>query len=942
MSRCLKLAAIAVLGWAMATAVMARPGPVWPQAHSDLAPDPAVRFGVLANGMRYALMRNATPAGQTALRLRIGSGSLEESDAQQGLAHVLEHMSFKGSTHVAAGEMVKILEREGLAFGADTNAETEWTQTVYQFDLPRSDEASLDTGLMLMRETAGNLTLDAAALTPERGVVLSEERLRDTPQYRAEKAQMDLLAHGQRITQRFPIGQVDVVEHAPVSLIRDFYRANYRPDRATLIAVGDFDPAAMEAKIKARFSDWEAVGPPAADPDLGQVEQRGLTTKVVQLPGSSTQTMIAWARPHDASPDTVAKRRRDEIEDLAIAVLNRRLDNLARGQHPPFLTARASSEDFLHSAKISLIETTSAPLAWRPALDAAEQAVRRLVTFGVNADELAREIDEARAFLKNAEAGATTRRTPALASDLAETVDDDEVFTDPAEDLALFDQDVKGLTADEVNAAARRVFSGAGPLVELATPIAVDGGDAALAVEYAKAHAAPVIASTAQASITWPYAGFGNPGKVVQQTNIPDLGAVSVRFANGVGLIVKPTQLSKDQVLVSVNVGAGRLDLPTDRAVPGWAAAGFASGGYKAISVEDAQRALAGKIYGMKFAIDDRAFELAGATDPKDLATQLQVLAAYLADPGFRPEAFERTRAAYLAALPQLEATPDGVLGRDLERLLHAGDPRWGFPSKDQLEAAKPGDLAALLRGPLSSGPVDVTIVGDVTVQEAIDRVAATFGALADRPATSKLAPDERQVAFPAPTASPVSLTHRGRSDQAIAVIAWPLTGFFTDMERSRAAMLAGEVLENRILDQVRIAQGATYSPETEVELSETFPRYGVAFSLVEMPPAKIPGFFASVAAITADLRSKGVTADELARAKNPRVAGIEKAQLTNEYWLQRLSGAQADPRRLDLIRTTLPDYAKITAQDVQAAAQAYFTDERAWKLVVEPVAAGS
>ena len=739
MSRCLTLAATVFFGWAVASGVLAQPGPAWPQAHSDLAPDPAVRFGVLANGMRYAVMRNATPAGQTALRLRIGSGSLEESDAQQGLAHVLEHMSFKGSAHVPAGEMVKTLQRLGLSFGADTNAETEWTQTVYQFDLPRSDEASLTAGLMLMRETAGELTLDAAALTPERGVVLSEERLRDTPEYRAEKAQIDLLAHGQRITRRFPIGQVDVIEHAPVGLVADFYRANYRPDRATLIAVGDFDPAAMEAKIKARFSDWKPVGPPAAEPDLGQVEPRGLTTKVVHLPGASTQTLIAWVRPYDASLDTAAKRRRDTIEDLAIAVLNRRLENLARGEHPPFLAARASSENLLHSDKVAAIVATSTPLAWRPALDSAEREVRRLTSFGVKADELAREITEQRASLINAEAGASTRKTSTLANDMVQTVDDNDVFTDPAEDLALFDGDVKGLGVDEVNAAARQAFSGAGPLVELATPTAVEGGDGALAAEYATAHAAPVSASTAQASLAWPYASFGPPGKVVQRTDIADLGAVSVRFANGVGLIVKPTRLSKDQVLVGVDVGAGRLDLPRDHAVAGWTASALVSGGYRAISVEDAQRALAGKTYGAKFAIGDQAFEFRGATRPQDLATQLQVLAAYVADPGFRPEAFERTRAAYLAALPQLEATPEGVLGRDLERLLHAGDPRWGFPTKGELEAATPGDPAALLKGPLSGGPVEITIVGDVTADEAIERVAASFGALPARPATSNL-----------------------------------------------------------------------------------------------------------------------------------------------------------------------------------------------------------
>ena len=113
--------------------------PDWPQAHSDLAPDPGVRFGILPNGMRYAIMRNATPAGQTSLRLRVGSGSLEEDDSEQGLAHVLEHMAFRGSTHVPMGEMVNILERKGLAFGPDTNAETEWTQTVFMLDLPHSD-----------------------------------------------------------------------------------------------------------------------------------------------------------------------------------------------------------------------------------------------------------------------------------------------------------------------------------------------------------------------------------------------------------------------------------------------------------------------------------------------------------------------------------------------------------------------------------------------------------------------------------------------------------------------------------------------------------------------------------------------------------------------------------------------------------------------------------
>jgi zinc protease len=175
-----------------------------------------------------------------------------------------------------------------------------------------------------------------------------------------------------------------------------------------------------------------------------------------------------------------------------------------------------------------------------------------------------------------------------------------------------------------------------------------------------------------------------------------------------------------------------------------------------------------------------------------------------------------------------------------------------------------------------------------------------------------------------------------GRADQAVAVLAWPETGFFVDMKASRAAILAGEVLGNRLLDKIRIAQGVTYSPETSVDLSETFPGYGLAINMVEMPPADIPGFFNSAKEIAADIAAKGVTDDELVRAKNPRIAGIRRAQLSNEYWLASLTNAQADPRRLDLVRSTFPDYESINAADVQAAARRWFRPDTAWELVVE------
>src|SRR5579883_2464224 len=169
------LAAFALAAFASAAPALAadstasalKPGE-WPQARSDLKADPDIRFGSLPNGMRYAIMRNATPPGQASMRLRFDVGSLMERDDEQGLAHFLEHMAFNGSKNLPGrGEMVKTLERLGLAFGADTNASTSFDNTTYKFDLPKADDASLDTALGLLREIAGNLTLDQAAMDKE-------------------------------------------------------------------------------------------------------------------------------------------------------------------------------------------------------------------------------------------------------------------------------------------------------------------------------------------------------------------------------------------------------------------------------------------------------------------------------------------------------------------------------------------------------------------------------------------------------------------------------------------------------------------------------------------------------------------------------------------------------------------------------------------------------
>ena len=361
---------------------------VWAQTYSDLAADPDIRFGVLPNGMRYAVKRNTTPGGEASLRFRIAAGSLEERDDQRGLAHFLEHMAFKGSTHVPRDEMLRILERMGLGFGPDVNAFTQKDQTFYKLDLPRSDDARLDTGLMLMREIAGELRLDQAAMDGERGVVLSEERLDESPGREAEKLEQAFYFDGQLAGRRDPMGDLDVLRRAPVSKVRAFYEAWYRPENATLIAVGDFDPAVMEARIKARFGDWRGKGPPGQRPDLGAPRQRGETAYLLAREGLPLAEGIVWARPFDTEADTFARERRHLIEGLGLDVLNKRLTRLAEGAGAPFLSAGVSRADSEGSALLTELWTQPAADGLERGLTAVVEEQRRIVEFGV-ADETA-------------------------------------------------------------------------------------------------------------------------------------------------------------------------------------------------------------------------------------------------------------------------------------------------------------------------------------------------------------------------------------------------------------------------------------------------------------------------------------------------------------------------------------------------------------------------
>ena len=248
---------------AVAAPVVAAPAPAAP-VDPVIALDPEIKRGTLANGLTYYVMKHHKPEQRAALWLAVNAGSVLEDDDQRGLAHFVEHMAFNGTRRFPKQAIVDYIEKVGMRFGADVNAYTSFDQTVYQLLVPTDNADGLLKGLDVLRDWAGDVSFDPVEVDKERGVVLEEWRLGRGAFARINDKQWPVMFQGSRYAARLPIGLPETIKGAPRDKLVRFYKDWYRPHNMAVIAVGDFDPAALEQAIAARFGDLVEPAQPRA------------------------------------------------------------------------------------------------------------------------------------------------------------------------------------------------------------------------------------------------------------------------------------------------------------------------------------------------------------------------------------------------------------------------------------------------------------------------------------------------------------------------------------------------------------------------------------------------------------------------------------------------------------------------------------------------------
>lgn len=921
-------------------AVKARaPAPLWAFEQSDVPVDPDYTFGRLDNGMRYVIRRNATPEGTALVRMRIASGSLEETDSERGLSHFLEHMAFNGSTNIAEGEMVKLLEREGLAFGADTNASTGFENITYMLNLPRNDAVLLDTALMLMRETASELTIAPDAVERERGVILAERRDRAGFQERNYEDYTAFIAPGARYAERLPIGTGAVLENAAADQLRALYQRTYTPANTVVVVVGDYAVADVEAAIRARFADWRPAPAPTA-PAAGPVDPaRAGLTDIHLDPALSESVTISRLGPWRDQPDTIANRRERSLRSVGYAIINRRLARLARGEDAPFRGASFGTGDIFEAARVTNLRVSSVDGEWRKGVLAAVREVNQALAYGFTQAEVDEQTANYRAALENAVKAASTRGHNAFAGAALALVSDEQVPTTPAWQLAEFERLLPDITPQAVwQAVLDDAATLEQPLIRFEGRTAPDGGEQALRAAFDDAMTLPIAPPADNGPLAFDYSDFGAPGTVEADTLEPRLGMRFIRFANGVRLTLKHTDVRKDRIGFALAIDGGDLMNTRDAPLRTYLTSSLASGGLGKLSQDEINSVLAGRSVSFNLSSETDVFAASGGTTPRDLLLQLQLLAAGLTDPGYRREGEERFRKSIENYFATIDSTPGRALSTAIGGILSDNDPRFTLQPKDAFFALDYAQLKASIGDRLANGAIELALVGDFDEEQAIAAVAATLGALPVREPAFNPRAEARTRGFTAQRGQHI-LTHRGEADQAVLQWIWPTTDD-SDLAATLRLDLLSRVVRLELTDRLREELGQAYSPSAGSNPNHFYPGYGTFTISAAVAADQVAPSRAALRQLIVDLRDRPLDADVLERARKPFLEDYNNVLKDLNGWLSLAARAQSEPDRLDRYLAVPQVVAAITPEDLQQAARQWLTPDGAVELLVVPAQA--
>ncbi|MEJ7780502.1 MAG: insulinase family protein [Daejeonella sp.] len=905
---------------------------------SEVIPlDPAIKTGKLPNGFTYYIRKNVEPKNRVQLYLANKVGSILENDDQRGLAHFMEHMGFNGTKNFPKNDLVNYLQKAGVRFGADLNAYTSFDETVYQLPIPSDDPEVLKNGLQIMRDWAKGATLDPAEIDKERGVVLEEKRLGKGAQQRMQDKYLPMLFNNSRYSNRLPIGTEEVLKNFTPATIQQFYNDWYRPDMQALVVVGDIDVNAMEAMIKAKFSDLKNPAKPRVRtnytiPLTGKNQFIVVTDK--EFPVTVAQIMI---KHPESKLITKTDYRNSIVRTLFNQMLGIRFGDLSKQADPPFLQAGANIGGFLAGLDMFNAFVVAKPGEMERGFKTVLTETERVKRFGFTQTELDRA---KQTYLTNMESSFKEKDKTSsdnLVNEYVRNFLEQEASPGIAFEYDLAKTFIGGISLQDVNQLSKTYITDVnrdviimGPEKDkdsLPTESTVNSWINNVKQENVTAYVdqvsdKPLLSAT--------LAG----GKISSEKKIPELGLTELSLSNGVRVFLKPTDFKNDEIsFTAFSPGGTSLYSDADYQSASYATSIIRSGGIADFNSVQLPKMLTGKRVSVVPYITERSEGISGSTTPKDLETALQLTYLYFTQPRKDAETYKGLIDQIKGGLANRGNDPNSVFADSVSAILGNYNVRRTGPSLQKVDQISLDRAFDIYKDRFAdASDFTFTFVGSFDPEKIKPMLEQYLGSL---PST-KRNESAKDLGIKIPAGKIDKKVYKGQEPKANVRLVF--SGDYTYNEKNNNQLDAlAEVLSIKLIERLREDEGGVYGVGARASYSkQPQGRYSLNISFGSAPE-NVEKLINSTLDEINKIKQNGAQPVDIEKFIAEETRTTETQLKDNGFWLSYLNNQlqnQEDPKQ---VLSYLNSLKELNPAALKAAANTYLSGNNYVRLVLLP-----
>lgn len=708
-----------------------------PQA---LPNDPEVKVGKLDNGLTYYIRHNDKPAQRCEFYLATNAGAINEGPGQDGLAHFLEHMCFNGLKNLPGKQMLEYLQKIGCSFGGNINASTGVETTQYMLNnVPVVREGIIDTCLLVMHDYSHFVLNEQKEIDSERGVILEEKRTRNTAGWRMYEKSMPYYYGDTKYAHTNVIGSEETLKTFKREQIVDFYQSWYRPDKQAVIVVGDIDVNQIEQKIKALFADIPApVNPKELEPIIIPDNEEPIIGILTDPEQVGNQYSIVWKRPSvpEQYNNTDQVFVLNLVSDLASLVMAERFNDITSKPDAPFLSAALDNGNLVESCDALMAEASFKNGQDTQALVALMTEIERFKRYGVTAAELQRAKDNLLSYYEKAAEGADSRKNPEFVRPLINNFFDNKPFMTPQMNYELAKMICSQINEQVVNQMICPLVTDNNMVVLLMGPSTCEHPSEQMIKDIIlgarKAEVSAPVAEVSSATLLDAAKVKGRKVKKTSGSAVP--GATEWMLANGVRVVVMPTDYKKDEVRIKLVMNGGESLISNDELYSfdnDIIGAFMSNSGLSKFSQSELSKVLSGKMVSASPFINRTSHGIRATSTPKDLETALQLMYLQFTEARFDEDEYKLAISQLEAVLANMDANPMYQLQKRIPTDLFGGNPRKFTISQEIIDKASLATIKNVYKRLFSTADgATVYIVGNVDIASLKPMVEKYIGAL--------------------------------------------------------------------------------------------------------------------------------------------------------------------------------------------------------------------